>query len=72
MTYRFHEEAETEFLESIEYYESCNKGLGLDFSHEVHDAIKRILAFPYAWQMMSENTRRCLVNRFPYSIKIRY
>jgi hypothetical protein len=32
MTFDFHPEAETEFLEAIAYYESCAPGLGEDFS----------------------------------------
>ncbi len=28
MTFDFHPEAEAEFLEAIEYYESCSPGLG--------------------------------------------
>jgi hypothetical protein len=35
MTFDFHPEAETEFLEAIDYYESCSPGLGEDFSLEV-------------------------------------
>ena len=31
MTFDFHPEAETEFLEAIAYYESCAPGLGEDF-----------------------------------------
>jgi hypothetical protein len=43
MTFYFHKEAETEFLEAIEYYESCTPGLGEDFSLEVNSTIQNIL-----------------------------
>jgi plasmid stabilization system protein ParE len=68
MSYAFHPEAETEFLESIAYYEECAPGLGLDFSAEVHSTIQRIQAFPKAWQILEDNIRRALVHRFPYGV----
>jgi hypothetical protein len=68
MNYYFHPDAEKEFLESIEYYEGCATGLGFDFASEVYDTIIRIKANPEAWQVVIENIRRCLVNRFPFGI----
>ncbi len=46
MKYFFHEAAEEEFFASIEFYESCQIGLGLRFSEEVYATIKRICAHP--------------------------
>ncbi len=46
MTFSFHPEAETEFLEAIEYYEERERGLGYDFSIEVFAAIQNIIAYP--------------------------
>jgi hypothetical protein len=68
MHFSFHPEAKTEFLFSIEYYEECRRGLGLDFAKEVYAAIDRISSFPKAWPSISFHTRRCLTNRFPYGI----
>ncbi|MCF8372535.1 MAG: hypothetical protein K9H64_12975 [Bacteroidales bacterium] len=68
MKFFFHELAEEEFLNTIEYYEGCRTGLGLEFTQEVNDTIKRIIQFPEAWSAMSKNTRRCLINRFPFGI----
>lgn len=68
MNYAFHPEAESEFFEAIAYYEERASGLGLDFSTEVHAAIQRILAFPQAWQVLEDDIRRALVNRFPYGV----
>ena len=34
MTFAFHPEAEAEFSAAIDYYESVNAGLGVDFSIE--------------------------------------
>ena len=64
----FHFEAEKELLDAINYYNERSKGLGLEFAKEAYSAIKRIKAFPNAWSKLSKNTRRCLLNRFPYGI----
>jgi len=68
MKVSFHPEAKEEFFEAINYYEECQGGLGLEFAKEIYSTIQRIIHFPEAWSKMSENTRRCLVNRFPYGI----
>jgi plasmid stabilization system protein ParE len=68
MRFYFHEEAETELDKAVEYYEDCRRGLGLEFAKEVYATIARITQFPEAGSPMSKNTRRCLVNRFPYGI----
>lgn len=68
MKYSFHPAAETELNEAIDYYNECQDGLGLEFAKEVYSSIQNILSFPQAWTPLSENTRRCLINRFPYGI----
>jgi toxin ParE1/3/4 len=68
MKFYFHEDAEAEFDHAIDYYEDCRPGLGLEFADEVLAAIARICEFPDAWSEMSADTRRCLVNRFPFGI----
>nr|VFK20332.1 MAG: hypothetical protein BECKLPF1236B_GA0070989_12076 [Candidatus Kentron sp. LPFa] len=49
-------------------YEQCQPGLGLEFSEEAHAAIERICEHPDAWMAIDPETRRCLTNRFPYSV----
>lgn len=68
MKYFFHPEAENELNSSVEYYEECKKHLGLEFATEVYNTIQRIIEFPYAWQVLDGNFRRCLMNRFPFGI----
>jgi hypothetical protein len=68
MNYFFHPAAEIELNEAIDYYNKCQDGLGLEFAKEAYSAIQNILSFPQAWTPLSKNTRRCLINRFPYSI----
>ena len=71
MNFYFHEEAESEFLEAIEYYEECEIGLGIRFSKEVNSTIYRICHFPNSWEKIDAFTHRCLVNKFPYGILYR-
>ncbi len=68
MNFTFHPEARSEFIEAIAYYEDCREGLGLAFSREVHATINRMVELPFAWALISENTRRCLTRRFPYGL----
>jgi len=68
MTYSFHPEAEAELVEAFDYYESCQPGLGEDFSYQLFAAIKNIIAFPNAWPIVDDPVRRCLVNRFPFGV----
>ena len=68
MIFSFHPEAESEFTEAINYYESKEKDLGIDFALEVYSCIKRILAHPFAWPIIEDDIRRSLVSRFPYGI----
>lgn len=68
MKYSFHPKAKEELLEAINYFERFQSGLGLEFSKEIFSTIQRIIHFPSAWSKLSENTRRCLTNRFPFGV----
>lgn len=68
MSFRFHPDAETEFLNAIQYYENVEPGLGLDLAVEVHAAIQRAVAYPKAWTEFDREIRRSLVRRFPYGV----
>ncbi len=64
----YHPRARIELNETADYYEGLRSGLGLEFLEEVQLTIRRILDLPFAWQRMSMNTRRCLMNRFPFGL----
>jgi len=68
MKFVFHEDAETEFNDAIEYYNSCKKNLGFNFAEEIYTTIKRIISFPEAFVKLSKNTRRCFTNKFPFGV----
>lgn len=64
----FHEEADAEVNEAARYYEERALGLGLSFLDDVEEAIEQVLANPEACQRSSEEVRRKLLRRFPYSL----
>ncbi len=68
MKYSFHPLARQELIDAIDYYNECQDKLGLIFTEEVYKSIQLILQFPQAWSPFSKNTRRCIMNRFPYGI----
>jgi len=68
MRFHFHPQADDEFDQAVRYYENCQPGLGLEFAEEVYATVARISEYPEAWSPMSKNTRRCLVNRFPFGL----
>lgn len=64
----FHPKAAEELNAAVTYYEDCQPGLGIEFAEETYATIARISEYPHAWTALSENTRRCLVNRFPFGV----
>jgi plasmid stabilization system protein ParE len=68
MIFGFHEDAKEELFAAIEYYESCQLGLGRRFSKEVFATIDRICEHPYAWVKVDLHTRRCILKYFPYGL----
>lgn len=72
MIQSIHPEAEREFEAAANFYNEREEGLGDDFSEEVFATIDRIIEFPNSWPRSSYRTRRCLCNRFPYSVIYRY
>lgn len=68
MNYRFHPKTESEFYDSVAYYESQKDGLGLEFSEEIYSTIQRILQYPSAWTKITKGCRRCLTKRFPFGV----
>ena len=68
MSPSFHPEAEAEFLAAIEYYEDCERGLGVDFAVEVRAAVDRAARHPRAWPVLEDEIRRCRTSRFPYGV----
>jgi hypothetical protein len=68
LKYSFHQAAEKELNDAVDYYNECQSGLGQEFAKEIYHSIQNILLFPDSWSPLSENTRRCLISRFPYGV----
>ena len=68
MNHLFLPNAKQDLNDAVDYYETCQAGLGTDFLIEVRQAISRILEYPDGWTEVSKNCRRCLTNRFPYEL----
>lgn len=66
--FRFHPEARTELRESIRHYETEAAGLGAEFAAEVRQAIERARENPCASASSEAETRREVLQRFPYSL----
>ncbi|MCK4393761.1 type II toxin-antitoxin system RelE/ParE family toxin [Candidatus Bipolaricaulota bacterium] len=68
MNVDFLDPAEAEFVDAIAYYNTQSEGLGYDFAAEVKRTIGRIVQYSDAWASLSQRTRRCRTNRFPYGV----
>ncbi len=68
MILEMHPEARLEFRDAIAYYEDRRDGLGLEFSREIYASINRIEDAPLVWSKLTDNSRRFLTRRFPYSV----
>jgi plasmid stabilization system protein ParE len=65
---RFIQAAQKDLREAVRYYDAQRPGLGKEFREEVRSTVERIKNLPDAWQLLSENIRRCRTRRFPYGV----
>ena len=68
MHFKITEPAEIELQDAYEYYETQSERLGEKFINSFRSGIDRILCLPEAWSPIRYNVRKCVLDRFPYSI----
>ena len=68
----FHEDAEVEFKEAVDYYELKSSGLGLDFAADVQARCASIQLRPERFPFYKKTRmQRCLTHRFSYVVFFR-
>lgn len=65
---QFDPDAKKEFLEAVQYYESCQLGLGRRFRNVIEASIQRICETPLTYRVLKSPFRRFLLSSFPYMI----
>ena len=68
---RFRPEAEAELIQTRTWYEDRRDGLGAEFSTEVARVVDHVAERPASFPMVHGDTRRAVLNRFPYAIYFR-
>ena len=71
MRVEYHPAVEGELREIQRYYEDRSPGLGAQFIDEFERQVLALAATPGRWMVVSGDTRRCLMRRFPYIIYFR-
>ena len=68
MEIEFLEPAYLEYQEAIEFYNLQSEGLGNKFFSEIDRTISIIRNYPEGFTEYTKNTRKAVVNIFPYNI----
>lgn len=66
--FRFHREADAEFLEALRHYAEIGQELGNRFYDAVDQVRRGICAHPQRYRMIDPPVRRHLVPDFPYAL----
>jgi plasmid stabilization system protein ParE len=67
----FRPEAQADLLQTREWYEQQQPGLGNGFSNKAEEAIVRIQEMPRMYATVFQDVRRAKIRRFPYLIYYR-
>ena len=68
MRVEFATPASSEFLAAIDFYESKDARVGLEFIEDVEQAVRLIAEFPSIGSPAPSGTRRAHLRRFPYAL----
>lgn len=61
-------EAERDIEDAAQWYESQRQGLGHEFVDSVESTLDRIRENPSAYPVVHRNSRRALIQKFPFGI----
>ena len=64
----YHPAAKSEIIDSREWYDKQARGLGLEFLRDLQRAEQKILANPLLYPFYEGETRRILLDKFPFSL----
>jgi plasmid stabilization system protein ParE len=64
----FDPDAKAEFLAAVQYYESCQSGLGRRFKLIVQSALQKVAETPFQYRLIHTHFRRYLFPKFPYAV----
>ena len=67
----FRPEAEAEALETRDWYEGRQAGVGAEFRAALDETIERIGDSPMQFRLVRGETRRAILNRFPCAVYFR-
>lgn len=67
----FRPEAEAEALETRDWYEGRRRGLGAEFRAALDETVDRIANNAMQFCRVRGETRRAVLNRFPYAVYFR-
>lgn len=68
---RLRPEAEQDLAESATWYEEQRQGLGQEFLDEILTMLSNIADTPLMYPNVHRNTRRALIQRFPFGVYYR-
>jgi plasmid stabilization system protein ParE len=69
---RFRPEAAGEALETRQWYEHRQPGLGTAFRRALDTVVEKIAENPSRFRRVHGETRRALLDRFPYAVYFRF
>lgn len=68
---RLRPEAERDLADAAAWYEEQRKGLGHEFLDEVMTMLSSVAETPLMYAIVDRNTRRAVINRFPFGVYYR-
>ena len=67
----FRPQAEAEAVETRDWYEGRRHGLGGEFRAALEETVDRIVSNPFMYPRVRGETRRAVLERFPYAVYFR-